>query len=172
MFYEGIKSIELIYENCEVVSIPRKYILDLAFLDFKKSFQRIAMNSISPVETYSHVLLEIDGEYKNELSKQDFFGDESSLMGFLLRRRDITNIEVKYEDNYKRNDFSFGVIWHEDDEYSYSRYQENITNELSDVAIIITDGKDPEFNEYIKSFKEEFSDTEGQKTKKELYSIS
>lgn len=169
MLHEGIESIELIYENCEAVTIPRKYILDIIFIDFKRSFRRVAVNAIRKLESYSHVILEIDGKCEAELCNQEFFGNESSMMDFLSQRRDITSINVIYVEGHTDKNFSFRVNW--DDDYSNNRNQENLRNDFDDVAIVITPGDDDGFSSTVKEFTEGFFDEDIQKYKKELYSM-
>lgn len=170
LFHEGIDSIQLVYENCEVVTIPRRYILELGFYDFKKSFCRTAMNAIENIEVYSHILLEVDGSCDKEVENSELFSNTKSLMDFLADRKDITQISVNYIDKYKDNNFHFFVDWESEDDYE-NKLQTTLINDDKDVAIIITNGNDSMFNEELEVFKSGFFDVEGQRTKKELYSI-
>lgn len=172
MFHEGIKEIVLILENCECLVIPRKFVLDLEFIGYKREFRRVACNSIGEYEFYEHVLLEIDESIKDsEDAQRSLFDKQKDLKDFILKRTDITGIEVVYEDEYKEKGFTFHPVWGGESDWDNDAATVS-ENALGDLLLVITEGESDMFNKYVENFKSEWDNETKQNFKKSMYSIS
>lgn len=110
-----IRKLELVLENCEVVTIDGKYIGDFHIGDIRKELSRMACNHIDLMEVCHDFCLEI---HKDANKRYAPFGDEkSSTLTFdrLMQYNDITSIIVHLYDQYNeetKNDESKDQVEH------------------------------------------------------------
>ena len=94
-----VKSIELLFENCEFITIPANVIGEFIVDDIKKKIARRAANSISDYLVANTVVLEL---FKVGDLKYHPFGIEDmedTKFNRIDSGRDITAISITYEDN-------------------------------------------------------------------------
>ena len=174
-YADNIEYLELVFENCETLKIPRKYILSILFSDYTRHFSRIAMNSISTIEMFNNILFEVAAEVEEDkeriLNESFIFSkdDNFSVIDF-INRRDITNIAVTHFKGHEEEDFEVSVPWNNENDY-YNSYQSTTINKLGDFAATIENPKLPseEFLNFKKEFLSEFLANGKQEFKKRLY---
>lgn len=92
-----VKSIALVLENCEVITIAREHIGKFHCKDITSTIARIACNSISKKQYCGEFYLEM---HKNADGHYSSFGEESDETVFKrLAYDDITRIKIIYEDD-------------------------------------------------------------------------
>lgn len=107
---DKIKELNLVFENCEVASIPVEYINYLTIRVQEKVLtlhNYLESNTISEYETCK-ILIELDLKYLK--STHSFMGDYENNRESLLERikyNDITQIEIVEENKSK----TFYVVW-------------------------------------------------------------
>lgn len=100
--YEGIDYIELEFENCESVRIPRKYIGEFVIDNIKKSFRRTAVNHIGECTIAKNIAFSINRDYDIKPCPSYMLGqkiDESEADYSVFERiniGDITHITITY----------------------------------------------------------------------------
>lgn len=135
-----IKEIELVFENCEVITIPGKYIGRFYVGNIRKSLSRIAVNSTRMYETAKKIVIEI---HKDAETQNRPFGteDDDSTFDRILKWNDITSIEITLEDAYnkenKEEHYVFYTDWIGDSEYE-NEGQKSKRSELGHLYIVIT----------------------------------
>lgn len=146
-----VKQIMLIFENCESMTIPRKYIGVLFIDDIKTSISRCAINSISKSSSCESFGILIKSEY-SELGRDRLINLFTDAKPFerALQYSDITSIEVVYEDDSKEVIY---VNWCDSDElWAFNNeYQSSGLNSIGDLWIEI--GKD-DVDESVYEFTE------------------
>lgn len=136
-----IKEIELVFENCEVITIPGKYIGRFYVGNIRKSLSRIAVNSTRMFETARKIVIEIhkDAEVPNRPFGTEDENDNSTF-DRILKCNDITDIEITLEDAYgkeKEEHYVFYTDWIGDSEYK-NEGQKSKRSELGHLYILIT----------------------------------
>lgn len=165
-----INKVELCYENCEVLKIPIEYILDFQCEGYKKTARRVAMNSISEMESFDNILIEVNNsiEKNKSIIKDSFVFDENINVLDFIKRNDITSITFVYDDLSEK---VYYVNW-DGNEYEDNNNSTYIVNSSGDVATIITDKTNEQFNEYVDEFKEIFMENgDTQRYKRKLYRL-
>lgn len=125
MYADNIKSITLVLENCDEITIPRKFICDLDFLEFQRKMQRDAMNSISVNESYDFVAFSVFADFANEpVDKNSMFYSETwhnpTPYEKLVTRRDVTQIHINHTEGNEKENFWFFPRWEVENPNSYS----------------------------------------------------
>lgn len=135
-----IKEIELIFENCEVITIPGKYIGRFYVGNIRKSLSRIAVNSTRMYETAKKIVIEIHKDAETQNRPFGTEGDDSTF-DRILKWNDITSIEITLEDAYnkenKEEHYVFYTDWIGDSEYE-NEGQKSKRSELGHLYIVIT----------------------------------
>lgn len=129
-----VESIELVLENCESITIERKYIGDFWCEDITTTVARIAMNSISKYQKCKEFFLSI---HKDADCIYNSFGSPSKYTAFtrLTDFPDITSVNVKYKDGIKETYF---VTWEDADESgSNNCFQTSFISECGHIYIYI-----------------------------------
>ena len=142
-----LKEIKFVLENCDWITIPGNYIGSFCVTDIKKYIARKAMNYIGEYEVAESFMIEIHSE-ADRFHKQ--FGQIQNVGHTKFKRlmdwKDITNIEFEIEDcldeeNTTCKKYSYGVDWHEDDEFD-NRYQKTYLSPSGHLYIVISADKD------------------------------
>ena len=135
-----IKEIELVFENCEVITIPGKYIGRFYVGNICKSLSRIAVNSTRMYETAKKIVIEIHKDAETQNRQFGTEGDDSTF-DRILKWNDITSIEITLEDAYnkenKEEHYVFCTDWIGDSEYE-NKGQKSKRSELGHLYIVIT----------------------------------
>ena len=156
LFYDGIKNIEITFENCEIVIIPRNMIGQIIIKDFKKEFIRMALNSIDFIDIAKYIVIQI--KEKDQAHKPNLWGmevEDNKTIPLIerIKYNDITNIRVNY-------------LW--DETYSwYVDYNEKATDIIGtsnilqttkecfeDIWIAIGEKAQKDLDEYLPESKE------------------
>lgn len=101
IFLKDFISMSIILENCEVIHVPEKYIVDIQIHDIKKEFRRFAVNSMSYSNYSEFILFSISSAIKNsDTSKSTLFPIDNEvsegeyLLESLQHRDDIVGISI------------------------------------------------------------------------------
>lgn len=139
-----IKQLKLIFENCETITIDRKYIGALDIDNIKKSISRNACNSISSNLSCDSFVISINRKLPIEKLSSWTIGDVLEERNPLIRIQqynDITGIEVIYENDTSEYIF---IQWGGDSDYS-NEYQKVYVNDFEDVFIVIDKDNDLDY---------------------------
>ena len=92
---EEISGVTLVFENCEVMTIPYKYLTWLHVGDIKQSiiFNGIAKQTSCDF-TAESLLLGIKNSFLKEYSRDEFWFDEETTTKDRLKENDITSISL------------------------------------------------------------------------------
>ena len=164
-----IKSIELVFENCESVTFERNVIGTVNIEDIKRVFRRIACNSISSYTTAETVAIEIfaDGNAEYDPFKVD---DKERVFDRIARWIDITYIVIGYENGDAEELYVDYDSGEKDDMLGAPNVnQKTYLSDLGNLYIIIS-AKDVNFEDQFGS-KEELNDSERNEFIKEMYDI-
>ncbi|KON87408.1 hypothetical protein AF332_11605 [Sporosarcina globispora] len=135
----NFKSIDLVLENCEVITVERKYMGHLYMSNFNTTISRHDKKLLSS-EVVNEFAIEIHRSLDETTNKQGLF-DKYSPIERLRKYSDITQIEITYEDNSKKHVYTH---WHDEDEYD-NRYQKSKLNNFGDLYIVISEAKDIDY---------------------------
>jgi len=97
-----VKELNIVFENCEEITIPKNVIGTLLIEKIHPVIQRIACNSISKYYVADEIVMEI---FKEGDIKYKPFGcsEEESTLKRLSQYADITGIEIVYKNGEKEN---------------------------------------------------------------------
>ena len=131
-----VKSIELGFENCEVISFDTNVLGEILIDDIHYKIRRYAINLIAKYCYADTVALEIFSEGNTEYN---LFGLTEVQHKFdrILQTKDITSITVKYTDGSEED---YWVKYNENNQYS-NMYQKNYLSDLGNLYIVIGKGK-------------------------------
>lgn len=140
---DEIKKIELVCENCEVITLEGKHIGDLDIDNIKSSIERIACNSIREINSCDSFSISIHRDADNINRDETWIfgntdGDRSPL-NRLLKYNDITSVCVYFTDKTKLPKDIY-VPWNDEDDYS-NTYQKAYINNFGDLFIVIDKNK-------------------------------
>lgn len=99
LFYDGIKNIEITFENCETAIIPRDMIGQFVIKDFEKEFSRMALNSIGFMDITKYIVIQIkdkDQEHKTNFWGIAFEDGNNITLIERIKYNDIAQIRVNY----------------------------------------------------------------------------
>ena len=99
-----VKSVEITFENLDYVDIPAEYFGEFYISGIRTTIERLALNAILQRTKADHIEFELLAQVDDVLPEltQDlsFVRDEqSSLLRRIINRRDITSLELHYDDN-------------------------------------------------------------------------
>ena len=161
-----VKSIELGFENCEVIEFPRNVLGDVHFDNFSFQIKRVASNSISKVEFVDTVVLEIYKEGNTEYAPFGFEDEKTAKFERITHYNDITSITICYEDDSEE---FYWVDYHtiNDNLGEESDYQKTYLSDLGNLYLVIDKEKG------IEDFfdKETINDKDAVSFTKEMYDI-
>lgn len=130
---QGVKSIELVLENCESIKFLPEQIGIFCCNNIVAQVARVACNSISKHLICEWMCIEI---YSAANQKYTSFGQESEDTAFdrLMKFGDITAVEVTYEDGSV--DYIL-VPWNDENDYS-NKYQTSYITEDNSLHILVS----------------------------------
>ena len=160
---EYIKEIELVFENCESMVVPRNVIGQFDIEDIHVHIHRIASNAIAKYQVPNKIALEIFSEYNAEY--QPFDMDIESWKDYRFNRitscNDITPIGVIYEDG------SHDIFYTDFDGECVNANQKSVVSTLGNLYIVI--GKDMAIGDV---FPDDYMDDEEEvKLRKDMFDI-
>ena len=158
MKLRGLKSIDLVLENCEVVNIPIRYIGYLQAENFKRIIT-INNGEYFDYTVCKSFVIEIFKEIDRDIEYYPFGSqnsdDKESIINRLKRFADITQIEFIYEDKSEH----FYVDWDNKPNDEINSYQDTYVSGIGNIYISIC--KDKKLKDYFddEDFKR-FNDTD------------
>ena len=137
---EDVKSIEVVFENCESFEIEAKYFGGVQFEDIRTSIARIACNAITKFQTAYSVVLEVFSEGNIDYAP---FGNEEKQKMFdrITAHHDITQFIIHYDDDITETYF---VDYDEDGDTSLgapNKNQQTYLSALGNLYIVIEKDK-------------------------------
>ncbi len=139
MMQDEIKKIEIVLENCEVITIEGKYIGNFGCTDISYSIERFGCNCIDELKTCKDFYISI---YRDSALNTEFnttFGELNETRNPLKRildYPDITSIYI-YLTKDENNPKEFYVTWG-DGEYD-NEYQKSYMNKFGDLFIVVSE---------------------------------
>src|SRR5690606_31857933 len=127
-----LKNVEIVLENCEVITIPAEDFEYLSIQDVKEScYIHSSSFRVDKISSDIHMAIKDSANILENYPSMTF--EEQTQLPFdrLLNYADITQIHFKFED--KNESYVVYVDWHDEDEYS-NRYQKG---EFEDGQLII-----------------------------------
>lgn len=112
-----IKSIDLVFENVESLTINEEQIENILIGDIKRNIYRFASNAIGNSISSDMIHIEIKSSFNKLMTGT--FGDVFYPFDRIKKYNDITSITINYEDGNKETIYT---IWNDEDEYS-NKYQ-------------------------------------------------
>lgn len=156
LYNDGIKNIEITFENCGMAIIPRNMIGQIIVKDFEKEFGRIALNSIAITDIAKYIIIQIKD--KDQKYKPNFFGNEiddcdEKLLIERISLNDITQISVNY---LWDESHSWYVDYDECEDYHSSFNKLQTTKEyFGDIWIAIGENAQKDLDKYLPESQEE-----------------
>jgi len=126
-----IRNIELVLENCEFVIIDTEYINEIKIMDIQKNIIGYSGASHPSVYEYcDNVHMVIYGRI-NDTEQEGLFSDDYSIAQRLKEGRDITQIEVLYDD------YPPEILWVNFKGDYFNQYQSGCVDEEGNIWIDI-----------------------------------
>lgn len=101
---KDVKSVDFVFENCEVISFKSGYLYEFSLDDIKESIHRIGINMISHVKSSDCCMIILS---KNANVGYKPFGvedwDEEKIFDRICSHHDITYFTVNYTDGTSEN---------------------------------------------------------------------
>lgn len=156
--YEGIKNIELILENCEILIIPREAVGQIIIKDFESEFRRTAINSIDFVQIAKYVILQIhDVNSKCKCTNTLLYMQDDNLEEVnifeRLQGRDITQIQINYL--WDEEVHQWTVDWQSEDENDTTNVLQTTEEYFGDTWLAIGEKAQKELKDILPSDKKE-----------------
>lgn len=134
-----IEKIELVLENCEVITIDGKYIGAFYINNIKTNISRVACNSVQKYSTSDDILIEIlkDGDIEHlPFGIEDY---KTTVFNRLTKVNDITHVEVYWKDDNKHDDI--WVTYNEERSFE-NIYQQSYLSKADNLYISISKDND------------------------------
>lgn len=134
-----VKSVEITFENLDYVEIPAEYFGDFSVSGIRTSVERLAGNAILQRARADQIEFELLRSVNVAFPEfhQDIFCDpmvEFSLSDRIRERRDITSLELHYEDGVTEQ---FYVLWEDADDEYHNKLQQAQINNNGNLSVII-----------------------------------
>lgn len=140
-----LKELELQFENCEYVTINGKYVGDFLVEDIKKSFARLAVNAINPIEECGTFMIELSDDANNIaniVSSSDWGSFRDNVFDRIEQYADITGFRfVLIDGDGVEHEYSYVPVWESKDHNDIENlYQKSYISKNGFMYIVI--GKD------------------------------
>lgn len=89
-----VESITFVFENCEFIEIPMKYVGLFYINDITSNIKRFALNSVKKIDVAKELFIEIFSEGDEKYNRYC----KSGKFERILQYRDIVYVEIKYSD--------------------------------------------------------------------------
>ncbi len=138
---KDVSSITIIFENCERITIPRKYIGIIHIGDINVEIARVACNSIAKITTADTIALEIFSEGNLEYKP---FGTSPSEMVFdrISECHDITTVDVAYTDGSSESFWTDYEAGSEDGLGAPNIFEKTMISTLGNLYVVVSKEKD------------------------------
>jgi hypothetical protein len=137
-----IRSIDLVLENCEVITIEGKYIGDFYLGDIRQEIARMACNHIGIEEICHSFHMEI---HKDASKDVDSFGRKINVFKRLQEYNDITQVTIRLYDQYAEEpeddiEKQYLLHWGGDSEYE-NEYQKSFVANTGWLYLVVEKDK-------------------------------
>ena len=147
-----IKKIEIILENCEVITIDGVHIGDFEVSGLETKIRRVACNSISKSTVANKFLMSVYRDANIGKPSMWTVGGLNELTKGLDRlhnSKDITSIEIHYSDDTSEQIF---VTWGGNSDYN-NTFQESHINKKGDLFISVEENiNEEDFREFYSAY--------------------
>lgn len=150
---KDIKSLDIVFENCECISIETKYLYGFSLSGIDVSISRIALNCIHKMNSVKHTEIVIcrdaDKEYK------PFGVDEYKTTVFdrISTDKDITSLYLRYQDGTEE---CYYPKWGGDSDY-INTYQHSCITPKGNLVLVIDEEYDS-IDTYFNKTETNFND--------------
>lgn len=163
-----VKSIELVFENCEMMRFDRSDIGEFCVHNIFTDVARIASNSIRKYQSCESLILELR---KDANQPHDFWGipddEPTNKFNRIMLCPDITQIDITYDDGSTENII---LPWEDASENGCnSTLQTHCLTECGDLWIKIGNGETAQ--DMVASMGDEVNDPEYNSFKWEMYTL-
>ena len=124
-------SIDIGFENCEVVTIPVEHIKSIGMYDIVSGFYKGWYDNKALETEKANETVIVLSPTANYLPEQGWFHEGWNLFKRIQKYNDITDIQIQTSDGNKRR---IATLWHEEDD-EINRYQ--TTNITKDGYLVI-----------------------------------
>lgn len=134
-----VKRIDLNLENCQIITVDKKYIGEFLCDGIRTSIQRMACNLIGQTISCSTFCISIHHDFTSS-KVQWVFGESNETHNPIKRiaaAPDIVSVTVYFEDD-EANPVEIFVPWNDDDDND-NRYQKSYINEQGDLFVVISE---------------------------------
>lgn len=134
---EQIDKIEIVLENCEIITIKGEYIGDLDIKDIRYSIGRIGCNYIDEAYTCEHFSMSINNDASLDDKVKFTLGDvdeRRNPLERIMQCNDIVSIDVYFKD--KKQPKEIYMPWDGDDNQD-NEYQKTYMNQFGDLYIVV-----------------------------------
>lgn len=140
------KQINLVLENCDVISIPGNTIGNFELSNIQRYIKRVAVNSILDYNVANKVILEICSEANTNYQEFNQEDDQFTHSKFdrLINYKDITAIELEYKDGTKSE---FYVDYDCETDFEDNKNEKVYLSKLGNLYIVIE--KDKTIEDYF-----------------------
>lgn len=105
-----LETIEFVFENCEVMSIPGKYFSDFYINDINTCFMRVAANAIEKIDEVGTIVLSIHKDADEEYHSFGLSSYKTTKFDRILAYNDITFIRFFLDGK----EYSYRIKWADD----------------------------------------------------------
>ena len=146
-----LKSIEFQFENCEYVTINGAYVWNFVVDDINKSFERVAMNAVEPLEICNKFLIEFSDDankISNVVNSSDFENLYDTVFERITKYNDITGIDFVLVDNEgKEQEYFYSLNWEDADHNGEENlYQKSYVSDNGFLYLVV--GKDLKIEDF------------------------
>lgn len=145
-------TVEFVFENCEVMSIPGKYFSDFYIDNINTYFKQVATNAIEKIDEAGTVVLSIHKDADKEYSSFGLSSYKTTKFDRILAYNDITFIRFFIDDE----GYSYRIKWN-DDMMDENLNQTSQKNYFGHLYLVISDNVKAEMEKY---FPKEMFDNE------------
>lgn len=133
---KDIQSIELCFENCDVMVIPVEFLTDIVLKDIRKHIRRTAVNAVWEYEEAEYFKIEVkkefDGDFKESYFESHF--EDNSINRFQrISYNDVVLVRINFDEKDYKDIY---VKWGGESNYQNERQSTSI-NDNGDLVTII-----------------------------------
>lgn len=142
-----IKSIDIIFENCEYISVNEKDVIYIEMNDVKNHIFRIARNYIADLFYSDDIIIILNKEAK---TKGSIFTKDLTGIDRIKKYNDITSIEIKYENDSTKEIY---IDWQESD--ALENKNQEVLEKNDCIYIVINKDKKEKMKDILAEYDEE-----------------
>ena len=128
MLMSNVVSITFVFENCESIDFPIKYVGSFYIGEISSCIKRLALNSVKRIDVAKELFVELFNEGDEEYNYYCTCGKFERIMKY----RDIVYIEVKYDDG------NADTVYVDYDGEGQNKNQDNWVSKLGNMYVAIS----------------------------------